>query len=330
VISASRVIKEQVFSVSSSRIIILLAGPVALVGSLYWLTMPVVGEGPVTVPPAKPLVSPPAGDFGPDQKILAAACRRKALELKPKLSASCRLIIRVPYVLAGDLGTQELERLYRETIQPTAQALATCYFDQSPNEPIVILMFASASSYQDHALRFDGRKRANYHGYYERGDRRIVLNISTGNGTLAHELTHALGQFDFPEMPEWFDEGLGSLHEQSRFSDDGLRLIGESNWRLNYLLPALRNGRLGSLETLMTGGGIRKQHEAVQYAQTRYFLLYLQQRHLLGSFYRKFRAHVAHDPTGIGTLRDLLHSDSLANLDRDFRRWVLTQESPKR
>ena len=56
---------------------------------------------------------------------------------------------------------------------------------------------------------------------------------------VAHELTHALGHFDFPEMPEWFDEGLASLHEDARFSDDHLD-DGVPNWRRRYLLLACR------------------------------------------------------------------------------------------
>jgi len=124
-----------------------------------------------------------------------------------------------------------------------------------------------------------------------------VLNISTGRGTLAHELTHALAHFDFPDMPEWFDEGLASLGEESEFSDDGLRLTGISNWRLNYVLPELRQNRLRPLQSLIVSGNVRPGYEAVDYAHARYFCLYLQQRQLLGPYYRKFRARAASDPS---------------------------------
>ena len=37
------------------------------------------------------------------------------------------------------------------------------------------------------------------------------MNIGTGGGTLVHELTHSLIAFDFPHVPDWFNEGLASL-----------------------------------------------------------------------------------------------------------------------
>ena len=179
--------------------------------------------------------------------------------------------------------------------------------------------------YRRHAKRFDGRENANYHGYYQRTDRRIVLNISTGNGTLAHELTHALAHCDFPNMPEWFDEGLASLHEQSQFTDDGLRLEGNSNWRINFLLPAVHGNRLQSLSDLMSSRTVRTKEESVHYAHARYFCLYLQSRNLLEPFYRKFRHTAEQDPTGIKTLSEVLQRDSMETVDRDFRSWLLSQ-----
>lgn len=258
-----------------------------------------------------------------DAQSLEEACRQTASRLAPSLGADCRLLVRAPYVLGGDLPEAALERHLSETILPTARALSTLYFDRQPDQPIVLLLFSTESSYRQHAEKLDGRERPNYSGYYQRSDRRIVLNISTGRGTLAHELTHALAHFDFPDMPEWFDEGLASLGEESEFSDDGLRLTGISNWRLNYILPELRQNRLRPLQSLIVSGNVRPGYEAVDYAHARYFCLYLQQRQLLGPYYRKFRARVAGDPSGLETLRELLGADSLDAVDRDFRAWLI-------
>jgi hypothetical protein len=126
-------------------------------------------------------------------------------------------------------------------------------------------------------------------------------------------------------MPEWFDEGLASLHEHSKFSDDGRRLIGLSNWRMHYLLEARRRGTLRSLESLILTDTVRGDQEAADYAHARYFCLYLQEQDLLGPFYRKFRANAAADPTGLRTLCELFETDSPAEIDIDFGRWVLEQ-----
>ena len=50
-----------------------------------------------------------------------------------------------------------------------------------------------------------------------RRDGTMLMNISTGGGTLVHELVHALIRPDFPNVPTWFNEGLASLYEQSSF-----------------------------------------------------------------------------------------------------------------
>ena len=41
------------------------------------------------------------------------------------------------------------------------------------------------------------------------------MNISTGGGTLVHEIVHPFVAANFPNCPAWFNEGLGSLYEQS-------------------------------------------------------------------------------------------------------------------
>ena len=73
-----------------------------------------------------------------------------------------------------------------------------------------------------------------------------MLNLGTGTGTLLHELTHALADFDVPDMPDWLNEGLASLHEQCRFRNDeqGPWIEGLVNWRLDALQAVVRQSRL--------------------------------------------------------------------------------------
>lgn len=258
-----------------------------------------------------------------DSGRLAVLCDQRAKKLATLLDPTARLIVRVPFVLGGDLPEEVLDGQYRNTILPTARALSLVYFDREPDEPITILMYSSEKSYQDASWRLDRRDTVDYHGYYIRPDRRIVLNVSTGEGTVAHELTHALAHFDFPQIPEWFDEGLGSLYEESDFTDDGLQLVGFSNWRLNHLLHAMQNRRLKNLESLITSRDLRTADKSVQYAHARYFCFYLQDRGLLPFFYRRFRLNSASDPSGLRTLCDLFGTSNLDAIDRDYRRWVI-------
>lgn len=309
----------------SVRLLVLIVGPALLIGSCWLLAAP----SPLKAGAAARPMFPAGGTVGAAGYSLESACAAVADELRARLSESCRVVACPPYVLAGDLSEEELERQHGETIVPTAHALSVGYFDVVPAEPIVIVMLSGEKAYRESAQRLDGMSHADYHGYYRREDRRIVLNLATGNGTLAHELTHALAHFDFPELPEWFDEGLASLHEECEFSEDGQKLIGRSNWRRHYLLQALRNGSLRPLDDLFVSREVRPGSEAIDYAHARFFCLYLQERDWLAPFYRKFRTNAAQDPTGRETLCRLTGAETLEVLDEDFRRWVLESEAPR-
>jgi len=322
------------------RFLTLTLGPPLIVGLAYLVARPDVSrsawplpvsnaapndaEMPITQP-ARPLV-PGVGDS--TDPALVAACQRKREVLIRRLGTRFSSIVHTPFVILGDVSARELERHYRETIGPTARALAIAYFHRPPSAPVSIILLSGDEAYQSCALLLDRQKRAAFAGYYERNDHRIVINAATGEGTIAHELTHALGHFDFPDMPEWFDEGLGSLHEEARFSDDRLRITGMKNWRIRYLLPALRQGTLRPLELLIGEAHVRPSQQAVDYAHARYFCLFLQERGLLEPFYRKFRPAVAADPTGLRTLHALFNVNDLGPIDEEFRSWVLALERP--
>ena len=273
-----------------------------------------VEEGLVPVDPAATSV---------DRRSLTVACDECARQLGQHLDERDRIIVRPPFVIGGDLSEAELDRYYVQTILPTKRALDLAYFDCGPDKPLTLLLYSNERAYRDAAWKLDRRNTTNYYGYYVRSEKRIVVNIGTGEGTLAHELTHALGHFDFPNMPEWFDEGLASLYEEADFSEDGLQLNGLSNWRLNHLLSAMQKRRLGTLESLISAREIREETQAIEYAHARYFCLYLQERGLLPFFYRKFRDRAGSDPSGLRTLCEILGEENLDPVDRNFRQWVI-------
>lgn len=313
-----------------ARLLALILGPPLFVGLAYFAARPDVGRpvsptshsGDLRTATAQLDASSASGvDLGADSAMVAD-CQRKREELMNRLGSRFSSVVHIPFVILGNAAATELERHYRETIAPTARALSIAYFDRAPDKPITIVLLADDEAYQFCAERLDGQRRAAFAGYYERNDHRIVVNLDTGAGTIAHELAHALGHFDFPDMPEWFDEGLASLHEEARFSDDRLRIVGVPNWRKRYLLPALQKGTLRSLESLIAEARVRPTQQAVDYAHARFFCLFLQQRGLLESFYRKFRGAVANDPTGLRTLHNLFDVNDLGRIDDEFHTWV--------
>ncbi len=316
------------------RLLTLILGPPAIVGLAFLVARPDVRRS--TRPSANPTAtdSPSARPDSPSVFVTEVAvspsltldCQRTREELMQQLGLQFSSVVHSPFVILGDASAADLERQYRETIAPTARALAIAYFDRAPDRPIAIILLSGDEAYQSCAEKLDGQRRAAFAGYYERKDHRVLVNLETGKGTIAHELAHALGQFDFPDMPEWFDEGLASLHEEARFSDDHLRITGLPNWRQRYLLPALQRGTLRPLESLISDSHIRPNRQAVDYAHARYFCLFLQERGLLEPFYHKFRRAVAGDPTGLHTLHALFDVTDLSPLDDEFRAWLRAQE----
>jgi hypothetical protein len=314
------------------RWLTLILGPIAILGAAFFATRPDLqqsapaattverSDGPRTARPQGPEPADPL------QAPLVAACQRAREEIMRRIGTQFVSIVHTPFVIVGDLDAARLERVYRETIVPARRALAIAFFDRAPDQPVTIVLLSGDEAYERCAFALEGRRRAAYAGYYERKERRLVVNLDTGEGTLAHELTHALAHFDFPEMPEWFDEGLASLFEEARFSEDRLHINGRGNWRSRDLLPALRDGTLRPLEALISDARVRTDRQALDYAHARYFCLYLQQRGLLEAFYRKFRLAVGSDPTGLKTLRSLFGATDLSSVDADFRTWAMAFE----
>lgn len=306
------------------RLCVLILGPLPLVAFSYAMSVP--GADPQEVEFATRVAAADArsAKASTDERvILTEACSQALAELQPKLPANCRGIVRIPFVIAGDYTTEQLEKLHSQALVPMTQALWRAYFDRRPDQPIIIVVLHDDATYHDVAQRLDQHESTSYAGYYQRTERRMVLNLANGYGTVAHELSHALAQFDFPDMPVWFDEGLASLHEETVFSDDGLMLLGASNWRSKLLPQAVRSRQLPSLESVITRQTFRGEGEGLNYAQVRSFCCYLQQRGMLSHFYRKFRNSVQNDPSGINTLCELLGATSCEEVERDFHKWIL-------
>jgi hypothetical protein len=252
-------------------------------------------------------------------------CRRSAEELRERLGAECRLIVRPPFVLAGDFDEKELAHCHRDLVQPGVRAMQASYFDARPTEAVTVLLFRDAGSYERYSQQLFGQGRLSPYGYYKPNRRTVIVNRALGDGTLLHELTHALIDFDFSEIPTWLNEGLASLHEACRFrqSEQGPWLEGMINWRLPALQAVIRQGRLRPIADLIMEPDFRGRLEGANYAQARYLCMYLQERGLLAEYYRAFREHRLDDPRGLKTLEEVLGPVGWRSIDRDFQRWTL-------
>ena len=318
------------YPVDSHRKIILIAGPIVLMSVCFLLTLSTAKDSRPTPPPRQisvDVVSPLKNDA---DSRLRQACENIAQEIVTQVDRGNAVLIRPPYVIAGDMPEDALDRLYQNVVLPTERALNVGFFDARPTEPITIVAFAKEIGFREYARRVDHRPTQSYYGYYLRDHRRLVVNVSTGAGTLAHELTHALAHFDFPNMPEWFDEGLASVFEQSEFTDSNHRLTGTDNWRVHHVLRAMHENHLRPTGDLIQGKSVRANNEAIDYAHARYVCLFLQDQQLLEPFYRKLRSRAETDRTGWQTLREIVVCEKAQDLDADFHRWVVKYHKTQR
>ena len=320
------------------RLLLLTVGPLVIVACAHWVTYG--GRNPSDLPvmqQANQLIENIRGKSETETKqdnsepvpsavSLDKQCQQQASNICKQIGLDANCVIRAPFVIAGEIPESHLLDLYNDVVAPTAQALETAYFDRVPNQPITIAIFANDDGYRDFAQRVDNRPTAGYYGYYVRSKRRMVINIATGNGTLAHELTHALSHFDFEEMPEWLDEGIATLHEECEFTPDGLKLRGLPNWRLNELKQARNDGRMLRFELFMSADQVRHEARGVDYAHARYLCLYLQSRGVLSDFYRKYRTNFESDPYGHRAICQVLHVEGLEGVQSDFLAWLDRQE----
>ncbi len=130
-------------------------------------------------------------------------------------------------------------------------------------------------------------------------------------------------------MPAWFNEGLGSLYEQSTEQEGHIR--GLTNWRLAGLQRIIARGTMPTFKKLLTSGdrAFYRDGAGDNYAQARYLCYYLQERGLLARYYQAFLAAKDRDPTGYATLKRILglkSEKSMRLFERRFAAWVRTLE----
>ncbi len=249
------------------------------------------------------------------------ATEQVAAALTGKLDGSFKILIKPPFVIAGNLSEADLRSYASGSIVRPGRAMWSSYFDRRPDKVITVILLADADSYRTWAQKLFGDTDVSYFGYYRPTDRTLVLDIHTGTGTLVHELTHALIAFDWPDVPLWFNEGLASLHEQCRVGVN--RITGLPNWRLRGLQQAIADNRLRPLADLIADPDFNGPLRGLNYAHARYFCMYLQSRGLLTQFYRQYRASDQKPATAVKLIEKLC-GRPVGEVDAGLRKYVGT------
>jgi len=291
-------------------------------GGLAWLRTPATVSTPTTSAPT----TAPAENIEPS---LTQRCRDAAATLEPQLDPTFSVLVDPPFVVAGNMRTTDLAAHMEHSVLRPAAAMWQAYFTHQPDQPITVLLLTDRGvrpgedknpgyAYRTWSQKLFGEQAANSYGYYEPDRRTLIMNIDTGSGTLTHELTHALIVYDFPDPPDWFNEALATLHEQCRVEENGL--VGLPNWRLPALQQAMADGALRPLADLVTKNDFRTNQEGLNYAQARYFAMYLQHRNKLREFYSYYRGH---RDNPVAAIEHVL-GKSMDDVEKTFLAWVKT------
>ena len=226
-----------------------------------------------------------------------------------------------PYVLTGNLSQSELEH-WKSRIQRTQAAIKSMYFKQEPREVIQVWLFKDSASYFKYNQSLWNASPGTNYGYYLPDQKRMMMNIATGGGTLTHELVHPYIEANFPRSPLWFNEGLASLYEQSTYKNG--KVFGMPNWRLTGLKAVIKAGAMPSLKQMVQTNRTQflGPNRTVYYAQARYLMYYLQSKGKLEAFYHQFVASASSDPSGIQTLLKVTGFQSIDRLESDWLRFI--------
>jgi hypothetical protein len=250
------------------------------------------------------------------------------MKLRKRLPPDFYVVIEPPFVVTGDDHPARVQRHAEGVVRWAVEMLEKEYFAARPANILDIWLFKDAVGYEKNVGTLFGDAPSTPFGFYSRTNGALVMNIATGGGTLVHEIVHPYIEANFPGCPPWFNEGLGSLYEQS--AERNGRIIGLTNWRLSGLKRAIREKRTLPFRELMekNSDGFYGDESGVHYAESRYLLYYLQERDLLKRYYEEFVRNRETDPSGYRTLASVLGNPDMPAFQKQWETYVLGLRFP--
>jgi len=227
-----------------------------------------------------------------------------------------------PCLVLGDEAPDRV-RARAARVRWTVDLLKKDFFAKEPEQMTDVWVFRNRHSYESHVHAMLGEMPSTPYGFYVESRRALLMNIAPGDGTLVHELVHPFMHANFPRCPTWLNEGLASLYERPGEEDGHIR--GYPNWRLPDLQVAISKRELMPLSRMMglSEAAFYADDDGTHYAQARYLCYFLQEKGLLPAFFAQLVKDQDRDPTGLATLRSVLHIDDMNAFERQWRGFVM-------
>jgi hypothetical protein len=228
------------------------------------------------------------------------------------------------YVIFSMLDENTTYELIDKNIRQTIDAMTDNYLSDFPDSVIPVFLFSDFDEYKEFSTSTFGIEEDDLSpfGFYKITKNAIVIKFYKWKGSVSHEITHSLIQFDFPDMPSWFNEGLASLHEKYIYKDG--QMLGDFSWRIIALRHSLEHNTYTGLRKLMETDDEElydSGRTSYYYAQARYLLMMLQQQGLLKKYYKLFKDTYDEDNTGISQLEKVT-GKPLNKIDKELVEYV--------
>ncbi len=217
---------------------------------------------------------------------IAMAAPRDGVDALPEIGTVTRG--RVTVIVRGAIAKakqREMIQLVEQVIADTSTRFGIA--KGAPHPSVTLCLFNDAASYSKVAGAF-GPLPSDW-GFYLPDHRIAFANIGVSIGNLRHELAHPMVDDDYPKIPAWLGEGVGSLYGTARWKRDHFEFL--VNYRLRDVQKAIKAGTLPTFAQLAASTSREVHGDAgmIYYGMARYVLLFAEQQGKLATLYRELR-----------------------------------------
>lgn len=264
-------------------------------------------------------------DAKPWPAVDIAEIERVRADVSARVTARFELLISGPWILATDLDARTAKNVLNDVVNGAAVRVREQLFPRVQlKRPVVLYVMKDMTSYMTWSHRLFQETPPTQLGYYDRRESYIFTHVERGFGPMLHEMVHVMAEADFPAIPAWMNEGLGSLFEEYVETPNGIE--GINNWRLTRFKQEILDKRPVPLCTLfaLDRRAVYGENALSYYTAARHLMLWLQEQDKVLAFYTAMRDSKGADPAqslqiALGTKK------TLEQIEAELRQWALVQ-----
>ena len=232
------------------------------------------------------------------------------------------------------IGSRSSDQGLEKQLNELLVHLKSVYQVGTPDYYIPVYLFDSDldregyEAFSNFTYQVHGRSAAGRVAYFNPIDLSVVAWKATGNGTLNHEIVHAMLLQDYALIPGWLNEGFASMFEETSHN-----YYPMDNYRLIYLKQAMRYGKMLTLDQLIAADRdeFNESNQAMLYAATaRYFVMFLRDKGWLSTIYSGLKSYNYNESEDVAKLLVQKTGYGISALNIQFTNWLKYQQTPSK